>query len=141
MEIITATTHDQIQSCYLAFKELRPHLAEDSFVQQVLRQQTNHNYTLVYLEVNHLVVAAAGFRIAEYLAWGKTFYVDDLITIESQRSKGYAKTLLNYLIESAKELQCDEFHLDSGTQRHEAHRLYKKAFLDINSFHFSRKLN
>jgi len=73
------------------------------------------------------------------LAWGKTLYVDDLITIKTSRNLGYGGKLMSYLIEKAKTLSCKEFHLDSGTHRHDAHLLYKKAKLNISSFHFSNE--
>lgn len=42
---------------------------------------------------NNQVKAAAGYRITEYLAWGKKFYLDGLITEETVRRKGYVKML------------------------------------------------
>lgn len=46
----------------------------------------NHGYVLVYIVSHGNVVAAAGYRIAEFLAWGRAFYVDDLITVSAFRS-------------------------------------------------------
>jgi hypothetical protein len=69
---------------------------------------------LVYIQADDQVVAAAGYRIAKLLAWGRTFYVDDLIFLSTARRQGYGAALLD----------CDQFHLDSGVQRHDAHRLY-----------------
>ena len=140
MHIDIAETEEAIKSCYPVIKELRPHLSEDAFITQVKRQIESHDYTLVYIRNSQSVVAAAGFRVTEYLAWGKTFYVDDLITLSSERNQGYASYLMNWLQDKAIELDCNEFHLDSGPQRHEAHRLYKNKQLDITSFHFSNQL-
>ena len=140
MHIELAETEEAIKSCYQVIKELRPHLSENAFVAQVIRQIERYDYSLVYIRNSHDVVAAAGFRVAEYLAWGKTFYVDDLITLSSERNQGYASHLMNWLRDRAIELGCNEFHLDSGPQRHDAHRLYKNKQLDITSFHFSMQL-
>jgi len=95
MNIQTANTKETIQRCFQAFKELRPHLTEDAFVAQVLRQMENHHYQMVYIEEESIVIAASGYRVAEYLAWGKTFYVDDIITISSHRHLGCAPCLCN----------------------------------------------
>lgn len=100
----------------------------------------DHDYVLVYIAAQGQVVAAAGYRVAEFLAWGRTFYVDDLITPSASRRKGYGGTLLDWLMEKAKELSCDQFHLDSGVHRHDAHRLYLGRKLQISSHHFSKEI-
>ena len=124
MEIRVAITDDEIEACFPAFQELRPHLSQDSFVAQVQRQMKNHGYVLVYIATKGRVAAAAGYRVAECLAWGSAFYVDDLITLAASRKLGYGGKLLDWLMEKAKELSCDQLHLDSGVHRHDAHRLY-----------------
>lgn len=140
MTIHVAGSELEILGCYLAFSELRPHLTREEFAAQVRRQRRAHGYTMVYAEEDGVVVAAAGYRVAEYLAWGKAFYVDDLITPESARRRGYGGALLDWLLGRAEELGCDQFHLDSGTHRHAAHRLYMSRRLRIGSYHFSREL-
>lgn len=140
MEIHHAQTEAEIRACFPVIHELRPHLEEAPFVAQVQRQQHNHGYQLVYGVEQRLVVAAAGFRVAEYLAWGKTFYLDDLITASSARQHGYGGQLLDWLLEKAVELDCRQFHLDSGMQRHDAHRLYLNKKLNITSHHFAKVL-
>ena len=140
MEIYTASTEKEIKECFPAFNELRPHLTKNEFISQVLRQMENHKYEIIYIKENDIVVSASGYRVAEYLAWGKIFYVDDLITVSSSRNSGHGGTLMKWLIEKAKELSCHEFHLDSGTHRHDAHRLYINKNLNISSFHFSNEI-
>jgi GNAT superfamily N-acetyltransferase len=119
--------------------ELRPHLTETDFVSRVQRQMKNHGYVLVYVASQNEIVAVAGYRVAEFLAWGRTFYVDDLVCRSAFRERGYGGKLLDWLLEKAKELSCDQFHLDSGVTRHDAHRLYLGRKLQISSHHFSRE--
>ena len=140
MNIQTVTTESEIIACFPAMHELRPHLAEDNFVAQVQRQMQNHGYTLVYLTVEDQVVAAAGYRVAEYLAWGRILYVDDLICRSAFRNRGYGGKLLDWLLEQVRESGCAQFHLDSGVHRHDAHRLYLSRKLQISSHHFSKEL-
>lgn len=140
MKICIASTEAEIKACFPAFHELRPHLSENDFLTQVRRQMKNHGYVLVYVANKDTVVAAAGYRIAEFLAWGRTFYVDDLITSSAARRQGYGGELLDWLMGKANELSCDQFHLDSGVQRHDAHRLYMSRKMQISSHHFSRVL-
>lgn len=140
MNIRIATDEADIRACYPAMHELRPHLAEEEFIAQVQRQRQNHGYQLVYIAEHDRVVAAAGYRIAEFLAWGKAFYLDDLITLSTARQHGYGGQLLDWLIAKAQELGCKQFHLDSGMQRHDAHRLYLNKKLQIASHHFAKIL-
>lgn len=141
MNIQFAESDSAIRACFRAFLELRPHLTEDVFVSQVQRQTQNNGYTLVYILDQGQVVAAAGYRVAEFLAWGKTFYLDDLITLSSARKSGHGGALMDWLLQEAKNLGCRQFHLDSGTHRHDAHRLYMSRKLQISSFHFSKDLD
>lgn len=140
MDIQKASTLAEICACYHAMQELRPHLSEEEFVEQVLRQMKHHGYSLVYIAHQGQVVAAAGYRVAEYLAWGKGLYVDDLVTHSEARKHGYGGKLLDWLLEQAQLLGCDQFHLDSGVHRHDAHRLYLGRKLQITSHHFAKKL-
>ncbi|MFO1419946.1 MAG: GNAT family N-acetyltransferase [Candidatus Competibacteraceae bacterium] len=140
MDIHLALTEPEIAACFAVMRELRPHLSEAGFVEQVQRQMKNHGYVLVYVASQNEVVAVAGYRVAEFLAWGRTFYVDDLVCRSAFRERGYGGKLLDWLLEKARELSCDQFHLDSGVTRHDAHRLYLGRKLQISSHHFSREL-
>lgn len=140
MDVQIALTESEIAACFPAMHELRPHLTEPDFVSRVQRQMRNHGYVLIYVASQNEIVAAAGYRVAEFLAWGRAFYVDDLICRSAFRERGYGGKLLDWLLEKARELSCDQFHLDSGVTRHDAHRLYLSRKLQISSHHFSREL-
>jgi GNAT superfamily N-acetyltransferase len=120
---------------------LRPQLASaEEFLSRVRRQQEQSGWRLIYVEDDDAPVACAGFRISEWLAWGKALYVDDLVALESHRGKGFAEALMRWMLEHAKAEGCAQFHLDSGTQRLPAHRFYHRLGLAITSFHFARVL-
>jgi ribosomal protein S18 acetylase RimI-like enzyme len=51
-------------------------------------------YQLAFLATDNRVVAVAGFRISQNLAYGKFLYVDDLVVDETARSHGYGKFLI-----------------------------------------------
>jgi GNAT superfamily N-acetyltransferase len=130
------STDSEIMSTFLTIKQLRPHLTEDMYLDKIKRLQSNFGYHLVAVIENDSVKAAAGYRITESLAWGNYFYVDDLITDETSRRNGYAKILWDWLMNEAEVNGCGQFHLDSGVHRHDAHRFYLKAGLDITCHHF-----
>lgn len=54
-----------------------------------------------------------GLSFLTTLAWDKTMYIDDFITTEKTRGKGYRKILLDYTIKLTKEHLCKKVHLDT----------------------------
>ena len=85
--------------------------------------------------------AVAGYRFLESLFSGKNLYVDDLVTRERDRSKGFGAHLLDWLIEQAREHGCESLELDSGVQRFDAHRFYFSKRMSISSYHFRIKID
>jgi GNAT superfamily N-acetyltransferase len=134
-----ATEERELQNCYAVMAELRPHVGADEFLAQVKRQMAGAGYRLAYLADGE-VKAVAGFRISECLAWGKFLYVDDLVSKEGERSKGYGGALFDWLVEHAREHNCAQFHLDSGVQRFAAHRFYLHKRMSIEAHHFGLRL-
>lgn len=140
MRVAFAETEAEKRACFPVIKQLRRHLDdEQAFLEQVERQAA-HGYRLSFVEDGGEVRAVAGFRVGETLFAGKWLYVDDLVTDEASRSKGYGKALLDFLKAHARAEGCREFHLDSGTQRAEAHAFYFREGLHISSYHFQMKL-
>ena len=143
MPIQIAQSDREISSCFPVMQQLRPHLDPEEFVAKVRRQQQG-GYQLAFLATENIesgqVKAVAGFRISECLSFGKFLYVDDLVTQEGDRSQGYGEELLQWLINHAKEQNCQEFHLDSGVQRFAPHRFYFRQRLTITCYHFALKL-
>lgn len=139
MVVQLAESDEQILNCFSTMFQLRPHLQRDEFVDRI-RQQMNSGYKLAFVETENRVVAVAGFRISECLAKGKFLYVDDLVVDELVRSQSYGKTLFQWLIEYAKQHDCQQLELDSGVQRIDAHRFYFRQRMSITSYHFSQKL-
>lgn len=135
-----ATTPEQIRACYPVMQQLRPHLSEVGFVEQV-QQQFAEGYQLLALEHANQVLAVAGFRLQTSLSAGKHLYVDDLVTDANTRSQGLGEALFNWLVDYAKSHHCTSLHLDSGVQRHTAHRFYLRQRMDIVYHHFALALD
>ena len=71
---------------------------------------------------------------------GRPRDVDELVTAGRDRAKGYGGRLVDWLVELAKKEGCAQCHLDSGVQRHGAHRFYLQKRMDITSYHFVMNL-
>ena len=121
-------------------RELRPHIKAIDFAARVLNQH-KEGYRLVFLELDGVVRSVAGFRILNLLFSGSTLYVDDLVTHDSDRSRGFGAALFDWFVAYAKEQGCEHLTLDSGVQRFAAHRFYLNRGMDITSHHFQLKLN
>ncbi len=127
----------QAPSTHLAYKamvELRPNIGpETAFADRVDQ--------VFFVKDDLYAAAVAGFRVVNHLAWGHTLYCDDLGTRYEHRKQGFAGQLMDWMIEEAQRLHCDEFPLDSGVgpDRADAHRLYFNKLMRISAYHFSRQ--
>ncbi|GGU27388.1 GNAT family N-acetyltransferase [Lentzea flava] len=136
---ITELDDENTALAYEAMRELRPHLtSEDDFVSAV-RVQRKEGYRLIAsLDSAGRVAAVAGFRHMTNLYAGSHLYIDDVSTLPSARKQGHAGALLRWVDEEARRLDCAGVHLDSGTHRHDAHRLYLSSGYVIPALHFSK---
>ncbi len=134
-----AESDAQILECFPTLSQLRPHIEQESFLEQLRRQQRN-GYQLAFIKVDGQVVAVAGFCVSESFASGQSLYVYDLVVDEAVRSQKYGRCIFDWLIEYAKFHGCEKLHLDSGVQRFDAHRFYLQQRMKIASHHFSLDL-
>jgi GNAT superfamily N-acetyltransferase len=128
-----------------ALLELRPQLGDAAALAARAEAQRAAGYRLAaaFEPGEREAAAAAGFRVAENLAWGRFMYVDDLVTRPDRRGRGHGAALMRWLEEQARREGCGELHLDSGVgpERESAHRLYLAQRLRISAHHFSRELD
>ncbi len=134
-----AQTDEEINRCYPVMSQLRPHIAVEEFLPMV-RLQQQEGYFLAFLAAEGAVKSCAGYRFETMLAHGKFLYIDDLVTDDNSRSKGYGEAIFDWLETQAKAANCVSLQLDSGVQRFEAHRFYFRKRMHIASYHFTIKL-
>lgn len=134
-----ADSDRDIAECYEVMAELRPHIPREQFLPLVRSMQAD-GYRLACIRDGGRVVAVAGYRFGTNLFCGRHLYVDDLVTADSERSKGHGRELLAWLRALALETGCDVFHLDSGVQRKRAHAFYLREGMEQSSLHFSVRL-
>ena len=67
--------------------------------------------------------------------------MDDLVTTAASRSGGIGHLLLGDLERRARAAGCTALDLDSGVQRHHAHRFYLRERMAITSHHFAKELD
>ncbi len=133
-------TDEELRATFPVMVQLRTHLTEAGYLAQVAHQRANDNYAVAAVFEGDRVVAAAGFRLATALALGSYVYIDDLVTDADTRSKGHGRALLDWIGDYGRARGCTSLHLDSGVQRHAAHRFYLRERMDIVFFHFRKML-
>jgi GNAT superfamily N-acetyltransferase len=128
------------QLVHRAMAALRPHHDDvAAFVARVDGQQRPQGYRLLgaFLNASTEAVGVLGLRHISNLWAGDILYVDDLSTLPEARRRGVARALLDAVVVEARSLGCAQVHLDSGHQRHAAHKVYLEHGFEISSHHFS----
>ena len=134
-----AQTPDDINKCWEAMYALRPHLEKTEFVALVQELQTT-GYHLAFIEKDGKAAAAIGYRYLHFLFCGKHIYIDDLTTLPEYRGQGIGGILLDFVADEARKNGLKTVTLDSGHQRHAAHRLYLNKGYVISAHHFTLSL-
>ncbi len=130
-----------IRTAWPLVAQLRPHLDADALVTQLQRQMAESSFRAHVLHDAGVPRAYAGWRVHENLVYGRHLYVDDLVTDETVRSRGYGKAMLDWLKAEARRQGCARLQLDSGTFRKDAHAFYLREGLRIEAFHFGIALD
>ena len=139
MEIVNFKNLSQKDEVFQVLKELRPHLNHDQFL-KLFSESEKEGFQIVALIEDRHVRAVMGYRILHDFTHGKHLYIDDLVTREIDRSKGFGKFLLDYAERTAKENQCTLLRLCSGIDREDAHRFYKRENWTPKSIAFKKKI-
>ncbi|HTE55468.1 MAG TPA: GNAT family N-acetyltransferase [Kofleriaceae bacterium] len=135
------TSEAEVRSAWPVMGQLRTHHTEESFVATTRRTMAAAEpYRLSAWIEDDRVLAVAGHRRGEALAWGRYVYVYDLVSDEAARGRGAAWRLVTALADEARAAGYEQLHLDSGVQRFAAHRFYLRMGFDITSHHFQLKL-
>lgn len=140
MTITPAETDDEIAATYEVMRQLRPHISREEYVPLVRDMMASDGFRLAALSDEGEVRAVAGYRYMRMLYCGRLLYLDDLVTDERGRSRGYGKALLDWLKAEARREGCSELQLISRTVREEAHRFYFREGFGIECFQFRIKL-
>jgi GNAT superfamily N-acetyltransferase len=127
----------EIGACYELMRKLRPHLkSQEEFIAR-WRHQSAEGYRIVALWGQGGPVALAGYRVTENLVHGKFLYVDDLISEQTGRGRGYGAQLLDKLKTEGRALGCNKLVLDTGLDNYLAHRFYFRQGLLAQALRFN----
>ncbi len=119
-------------------RSLRPHLPDD--YQAYLKIMFHEGAKMGVLHADGAVKALAVYRFHHTTFHGLRFYLDDLVTDESERSRGYGAAMLAWCERRALEAGCSAFDLESGVQRSRAHQFYFRQGFKIFGFSFTKEI-
>jgi GNAT superfamily N-acetyltransferase len=119
-------------------RQLRPHLPEE-YMEKMWRVLEEARIALAV--ESDAVVGLAVYRWHENTSDGIKFYVDDLVTDETRRSKGVGHALIEHLEGIARNFGANGIMLDSGTQRTRAHKFYFREGFVIPAFNFKKSFS
>ncbi|GLS00665.1 hypothetical protein GCM10007859_06730 [Brevundimonas denitrificans] len=119
-------------------RQLRPALEADYPTQ--IERMFSEGARLVQLVDQGEVRAIGLWRVFETTYCGRRLEIEDLVSSEAHRSRGYGAALLRWFDARAAALDCQTTTLHSAVHRDRAHRFYFREGFHIMGFHFSRKL-
>ncbi len=135
IQIHFAESDAQLAAIAPVLLQLRPAFTKDTLIAQIKEQQKD-GYRIAYAESGGEVLCVAGFVFGTKLSWGKSIYIDDLVTAEQHRSTGAGAALIEWIKTYARESGCQQLHLDSGVHRFGAHKFYLRHGFNIEAHHF-----
>ncbi len=126
---------------YIVIHELRTHLSEEEYL-TLLDKMLPQGYRMFALFADKKIVAVTGIIELVNFYHLKHLYIYDLVTKQTERSKGYGEKLLTFIHDLAKNEGFHSVALSSGIQRVDAHRFYEeKMDYSKSSYSFVKVMN
>ena len=113
LNVRSLSTDEQIADACALMRELRPHLAAETFI-ATIRAQMAEGYLLAGgFDDAGALIALAGYRFASTLFRGPHLFVDDLVVTASAQKRGYGAAMLAWLGTVARDRGVSDVWLDS----------------------------
>jgi len=138
-KISLAESDEEILNCYSVMAKLRSHISFDEFLPRVKRLTEIAGFQLAYLSDGE-IKTVVGFRVSEWLSGGKFLEIEDFVSKDGDRSKGYGGALFDWLVEYARGENCQQIKLVSRVTRFDAHRFYLRKRMNIEAHYFTLDL-
>ncbi|HKU90641.1 MAG TPA: GNAT family N-acetyltransferase [Steroidobacteraceae bacterium] len=137
--IAIARTPEEIDACFPVMSQLRPKIRREDFVKRVQDLHAAAGLTLAFIDAGG-IKAVAGYRVSDWLAGGRYLEIEDLVTAEHERSRGYGGLLFDWLMAQAAREGCLQVRLVSNVRRVDAHRFYLRKGMAQEAYYFSKNV-
>jgi GNAT superfamily N-acetyltransferase len=112
LEFRELSSDAEVAAAYPLMRQLRDRIREETFGSEV-RRQREQGYRLFALFDSGRIVGLAGVRRTHTLARGEHLFVDDLVSAEGERGKGYGREVMRRIAVIAKADGIERIDLDS----------------------------
>ncbi len=136
---IRELTLKELDIAWDVVKELRTQLYYEEF-EDLIYDMRDINYTMIGIFEKDQLITYAGVNVTTNLYHKRHLFVYELVTLNSYRSQGYGKLMLEYLYDYAKMGACENVVLSSGFAREDAHSFYEKNGFEKKSFVFVKPI-
>lgn len=136
---IRELTLKELDIAWDVVKELRTGLEYKEF-EDLIYEMRDINYTMIGIFEKDQLITYAGVNVTTNLYHKRHLFVYELVTLNSFRSQGYGKLMLEYLRDYAKMAACENLVLSSGFAREDAHRFYEKNGFEKVSYMFVKPI-
>ncbi len=140
IKIIQIHNEIDLKRCFSVILELRPHLNYEKFCEIYYKANEMDQYHLVAVENSGEIVAVMGYRTLYDLVRGKHTYIDDLVSTEKHRSKGFGYLLLKYAEKVASENSCQSLRLCTGLENLRGIQFYEKNGWTKRAYAYTKKI-
>lgn len=140
MELVELQSPAELRAAFPLMRQLRDRLTEAEYLERLAAMRPR-GFRLLGLRDQGRLVALAGLSVRTTLLFGRHLYVDDLVTDEAARSRGYGARLMAELEALARREGCGMIALASGLERASAHRFYEERVgFRRSSYGFTKRL-
>ena len=109
----------------------------DSF-SKVIKSKNNFIYVA---EENKQLIGFVSFSVRLVVRYAKPIAeLDELFVLPEYRGKGIGKSLMNKILDKAKELNCYRLFIETHYNHKAAHKLYEKLSFTNYGYHFIKNL-
>lgn len=129
-----------LERFYSVVKELRKDLSFSDYMMITEAAEKADGYELVAIESEGRALAVMGYRVLHDFVHGKHLYIDDLVSLESERSKGLGSQLLKYAESLAKDLGCRSLRLCTGIENELGKKFYERNDWKLRAVVYKKKL-
>jgi GNAT superfamily N-acetyltransferase len=112
MEIRELRSDTEILAAFPLMAELRDRIRAQTFLSEVRRQQIE-GYRLFGGFDGERLVCLAGIRRSHTLSRGEHLFMDDLVTLEKERGRGWGARMIAWLADRARAEGLPRIYLDS----------------------------
>ena len=140
LQIREASEKEDFLKCWELMQLLHPQLNQDRYLTLML-YMLDEGYKLLFIEKSGKVLSICGYRYTTHLIRGRCICIDDLCTLPEEQGKGYARQLLQRVIEEAAAEEMQGLHLDLAHNRHDTIRFMMDKGFRITAHHLEAGLD